>query len=645
MYSENIIKLYGEDKIYNFLKNKGTIELASHDEETANFNFAIENYLVKYRNSNDPIINHYIDNIFKAFNNNPLIYSYSYILSNELIVNSLINNNENRKLFYIYGKKKLSSNWENTYKKIMNNQPVSTYDRERLNVLFTLGIRTGNRQAKDKIEKYVNKLLYENKIPNNDFEKLLLFNYASRKTLGYEYNMVDTFIRLVDIKSGNGFTGGYEKDGYIVMNDHPSSFSFYQTLDQMIQCVCHETTHTIQEQQAINDPYNVHAMEMAIQKLFAFDEYQTGDNYLFNEIEENAQRNGYHNATIIYSLAGRDDIAMKLIREKSDYIKKRRFQYEYVTVNENGTKKIISKEKYNVENIRRIVKKNPNLLSEFPVLNNLFDRFGNPKPLDIMLSEDFKSHDIRYMYTDFIIYDFRHDGLNKINLNNKSEEYKYNVLNNLCSIFQDLSKKTLDIIKDYKYRNNHISKTSFFYKQSLDDVIKLAKYIEKELPFMRDYEKRHTGNYNLYSTYTSSLRTLLNNIDIYKSDNHLTNLEKITDDRKNELDDLDLNMKKEYINYILEHFSYKERATVLFVNNNYITLEKYIKTEVLAHLTRDHYLRDNNGRIIMGNNSFGENPVNYIRKIYDKYKISELDNMFSNNNSSNIRNVNQVRYR
>ena len=645
MYSEYWIKKYDEAKIYDYLKNNGKIRYASHEENDVNFCIALENYLVKYRNSNDKIINYYIDKIFESFSNNPLLYSYSYILSNELVVNSIINNNEKRKQLYNIGKNKLIKGWETTYNKIMNNEFVDSYNKNKLLVLLTMGIRNGNINDKT-IEKFIRKLLNKNKIPNNDFEKLLLFNYASRFTLGNKYNMIDTFIKVGNIVSeNNSFTGGYEKNGIIIMNDHPSSYSFYKTLDEMIQCVCHETTHAIQEQQAINDPYNVHAMEMAIQRLFAFEEYQMGENYLFNEIEENAQRNGYYNAEIIYSFAGRNDISMKLLRKKQNYVKGRRFQYENVTINENGQEKVISKEKYNVENIRKIVKKNPNIMEKYPVLKNLFDRDGNYKSLDEMLSEDFKSYDISNMYTDFIIYDIRNNGLNNIDLNNKNNKEKYNILYNLCSTFQIITKKAIDIIKDDKYRELNKERTNYYYKKTLDDIVKMANYIEKELPWMRGYENNHPGNYNLYSKYTISIRQLLNIIERYKLDNQLTNLEETTNKYQSKFDSFDLNIKKEYMNYILEHFTYRERCTLLKINNNFVTLEKYVRTEVLAHMSREHYLFDNKNRIITDEKGSLINPIDFVRNVYEKYKINNLNRMFSDNTSSNNRNVNQVRYR
>ena len=633
MYSELWINRYGEDYIYNYLKNKNNVKITSHNEDDARLSFAIENYLVKYKNSSDKVINHFIDSLFEAFSSNPLFYSYSYILSNDLIVKSLINNNEKRKKLYNAGLNKLINGWENTYNKLMNNEQVNINDKNKLIVLFTRGVRNHNKVNKHYIDNYVNKLLNENKIPDNDFEKLLLFNYASRYTLGRKYNMVDTFIKLSNLETPKGFRGGYQNNGFIVLNDHASSEPFYQTLDEMIQCACHETTHTIQEQQAINEPDNVHAMEMAIQRIFAFNEYLTGENYLFNEIEEDAQRNGYYSADMLYRIAGNNNIANGLIDKKNEYVKNRKFQYEYITYYENGQRKVISKEKYNVENIRKIVKEHPELINKFPVLTNLFDILGNHKSLENMLKEEFKSHDIRDMYTDFIIYDIRHNGLNNIDLNNKTSKEKYNILKNLCKTLRIFANRAESIIRDEDYRKDNDKKTAFSYNQALKDVVKLSEYIEKELPWMRHYEKIHMGDYSLYSTYTSTMRTLLNVIDEFKYKNKLTNLEKINDFYKDKLNQFDLNMKKEYMNFILDYFTINERSTLLKINNQYMSLEKFVRTELMNHMSRDHYLYDNSGKLILNKNNRGAiRPNVFARLVLEKYKVFELDDMFENTN-------------
>ena len=635
MYSKYWIEKYGYTELLNHIRNNDSIKLSSHNEEEVRFSFALENFLVKNMHVHNKDIDRYIDELFEAFSYNPINYAYSYILSNGLVVDSIVNNNDKRKKLFYTGIKKLTVGWKNTFNKVMNDEPVNINDKNKLLTLFIFGVRNDNEKQMKTIEKYIKKLLNDNKIPDNDLDKLLLFNYASRKTLGDKYKMVDTFIKLADIERDDDyFLGGYENDAFIVMNDHPSDFSFYESLDQMIQCVCHETTHSIQKQQAINEPNNVHAMEMAIQELFGFDEYQTGDNYLFNEIEEDAQRNGYWQASLIYQMAGRHDLSQKLFKEKINYLKNRRFQYEYVTVNENGKEQKFSKEKYNVVNIRKIIKDNPKLIRDYPVLSNIFDNNGNPKSLEKMLSEDFKSHDIREMYTDFIIYDIRHDGLDDIDLSNKNDKEKYNILHNLCNIITSFADKTRDIIRDYDYRCSHNKKTKFFYKVSLEDFIRLANYIEKEMPWMRKYESKNPGNYSLYTSYTMALRYLLNVIDGFKAEGKLTNLEEETNEHKDDLDRLETNMKREYINYLLEHFTHEERNTILSINNKIITLEAFIRFEVSKHMDRDHNLYSDSGSLIVTKEGYAEKPLSFIREVYDRYKANDLMEMLRNANKN-----------
>ena len=149
MYSEKWINKYGEDYIYDYLKNNGKIILGSHNKDDIKLSIAIENYLVKYMNSSDPVINHFLDSLFETFSEDPLIYSYSYILSSAIVVISIIGNNEKRKKLYEEGKEKLINGWRDTYNKIMNNEPVNTNDKDKMIVLFTFGVRNDIRTYKN----------------------------------------------------------------------------------------------------------------------------------------------------------------------------------------------------------------------------------------------------------------------------------------------------------------------------------------------------------------------------------------------------------------------------------------------------------------------------------------------------------------
>lgn len=618
----------GESRIEQALLNEEKISIRSHDEKTVHLMYGLEHYIVKYWNH--PKSPDLADKMFKRieglinlYEQRPDIIAYSYILSNKAVLKSIVSRPDLIRKFH-NGTAKLTVNWETTYNKIMNNEPVSDVERDYLHTYFTLMINfkkdknPNQRYVNEKIEAYVFKLLRENKVPENDSTKLFLFNYCSKFTLaqsGY-YNQRRN-IRLMDIKSSNGsFTGGYELESFIAMNDHPSpSPTFYHSLDQMVQCIMHETTHAIQEIQAKESPNSVHGMEMAIQKLFGYRDYQKGMNYLFNEIEENSQLNGYSTARILYGMAGNKEVTAKLLQEERDYYRGRRFQYEYVTVMENGKPKRISKERYNVTNIRQVVKNNPALLTKYPSLSNMFHSNGDSKSLEEILSEPFVSHDIEAMHKDFILYDIQNNGLASINLRSKSDQEKRSILYKLIQLIRDETEHINNILDDVEYREKQPAKTAFFYKVHMEKIIIMSTFVEKELHWMRKYEKNNQGNYELYTLYTKSIRTLLNNISKQYQSNGITNLKDISDSLSIPFQVLERNIKEEYINYLVERYSIEQRIQSVTYNGvEYSSLEEFIRTFVKANMDRDHYMR--NGKYYLADsNGQAYDAVHFVQDV------------------------------
>ena len=93
-------------------------------------------------------------------------------------------------------------------------------------------------------------------------------------------------------------------------------------------------------------------------------------------------------------------------------------------------------------------------------------------------------------------------------------------------------------------------------------------------------------------------------------------------------------MKREYINYLLEHFTHEERNTILSINNKIITLEAFIRFEVSKHMDRDHNLYNDSGSLIVTKEGYAEKPLSFIREVYDRYKANDLMEMLRNANKN-----------
>ena len=202
----------------------------------------------------------------------------------------------------------------------------------------------------------------------------------------------------------------------------------------------------------------------------------------------------------------------------------------------------------------------------------------------------------------------------------------------------------VDITNDLSFAKIYITVLDEEKKEETLKVLNHAsKFIEKELPFMRDYEKRHPGNYYTYTSYTNDLRSLFRIIDKYKAENRLTNLESVNVYYSNELNDLESNMKNEYLEYILEHFSFNERNSLLKFDNDYMSLEKFVRTDFLNHLHRDHYLLTNDKRIIRNEKGASFDPLEFVRYIYKTHKFHELDDMLTDSDDYTIVESNKVK--
>ena len=627
-YDEMGISVFGELVIEKILKSRQNFSFTTHNEREARLIYAIENYILKYQNNPKSMelkesMEKFKNELLNSFMNNPLLVNYSFLLTNP----KLVNFTQSQQQKFEIGKRNLTENLNQIYINIMNNHPVSTYDKARLMTFFSLvvtnekNLNYNRKKFQEKIKKYTTKILTENNIPTSEYELKFLFNYVSTLTFSEKgYYGIKPTIRIVEIENDdNSFTGGYNCGMYIAMNAKKSHIKgFYDNLQRMIQCAAHENTHAIQEIESVTKKNSIHGLEMTIQKLFGMKEYKTGENYLFNEIEEDAQRNGYYIASIFYGIHNREDIARTMIQEKSKYIKERRFQYEYVTItNQDGTKKKISKEKFNVENIRKIVSSNYfELVKKYPSLDNVFNQDGTPKTLEKMLEEKKISFETEKMYEDFIIYEIRYKQLNSINMSRKTEEEKRAILYKLNNILYNRISNIINVLKDYDYRKYNSKKTIFFYEIYLKDVITISSFLEKNLEFMRLDEKRGNDNvYYNYSQYTTRIRSLMYNIELYQSSGKLSNLEKSTQKYKNDLDRLDNNIKKEYLKNLLSKFSKEEKSTIIYYNNQSFTLENFITIEIFKMMDREHYIHNETGKILFKEDGSYLSPLEFIRTI------------------------------
>ena len=151
--------------------------------------YAIENYILKYQNNPKSMelkesMEKFKNELLNSFMNNPLLVNYSFLLTNPKLVNFTQSQHQKFEI----GKRKLTENLNQIYINIMNNHPVSTYDKARLMTFFSLvvtnekNLNYNRKKFQEKIKKYTTKILTENNIPTSEYELKFLFNYVSTLT-------------------------------------------------------------------------------------------------------------------------------------------------------------------------------------------------------------------------------------------------------------------------------------------------------------------------------------------------------------------------------------------------------------------------------------------------------------------------------
>lgn len=646
--TDEALKYLSESNILDFLYGNKTLKFNSDDDIEARIFYTVENYVIKNYGLKDSKTNQYmtwfVDHLFVKFASNPEKRTASVILSDGNLIERFCQNYPKRIENYKKGLMVLSNNWENTYNKIMNNQPVSDEDRTRLMVLCTSNINLGKNLPKDKaklqekITELYYKLLRDNKIPSNMAEREFIFNYTSRYTLQSEgYPEEKCNIRMINFPpKKDSFDGGYENGGYIALNTNQcSDSSFYHTLGQMVQCASHETVHRLQELDAIKKPDSVHGMEMAIQNLFAREDYHTGANYLFSEIEEDANRRGSWYSSLLFGMAGNQEESKQQVAEKLEYLRGRKFQYEYVTqTGSDGKQFVLSKEKYNVINIRKIINKHPELIKKYPALANLFNPDGSNKSFEELLCAKFVSHDIESMYADFLLYDLMHGGLKNLDFNKLTPEQRKNAVRKLLDLLSTEKQYLIDILDDYEYRENASdrtkSKIKFLYQKHLDKYLEIGDYLLSNLAHLKALDARESGITN-YGSFQTSYRAFARKYMDIGEKGHLGDLQEATKNYSSRLNGIDRTLKIAYMNDLCNWNRADLSLGPIFYNGeSYTNLEDFINKFIFTHMDFDHNIKIDK-RYIPNENGYAMSATDLVKQVV---KNTREQNMGDNSDGS-----------
>ena len=518
MYNQNIINYYGENKIREVLeKNNYTINLSTTVEKRIRFRIALENYILKYsanphseeeRNG----INKYKKEILNTFINDPSTYTNTILLKKENAA-ILFTSEELLKITQI--KNKIANNAQKIFMESKKRE-LTDDERDILMTFFIASMNTTNKSLTLAIEDYAKKILEKDVIPQNDMEFKFILNYFHKRMLTDKKLEQDINCDIYLMKKNH--SGGNYLDNTILMNKN-----FKTSLSIMLEGVCHETQHAIQDYKSKHDPSSVVGFQYAIRKLI-YRYYKTEEydpfmcNYRYQNIERNAEEEGYRVASSIYHMLGYYDISESLKNRKSEIFKRRAFEYEYIK-DENGNN--IPKETYNVTHMNKIMQTHPEYTKEYPVLKNVYHEDGKVKSFKEMLGSNIMANDPEYhkIYKEYLIYYIKNDELDKLNLNNLNEKEKAMTIKHLIYMFYDEC-NIVKTMKEYD-ENQNINKNQRKYtsKYHLHITSSLAQFLSQNYQTIEEMtDKEELGPvYNVHR-YLNDLTSLKRNFSNYEKE-------------------------------------------------------------------------------------------------------------------------------
>ena len=302
-----------------------------------------------------------------------------------------------------------------------DNKEVQNYQQEYLKKLISNRSRVSDlshRQV-EFVAKYINNLMLTSRL----------------KELGYNREDIQSNIYIgTDRKEHGGFEIGnsiyINKDSILTM-DIPS----------LIQVVCHETEHSIQELEAEKNPKSKIGLDLAISNALRnyysseknYDVYH--NNYRFEQIEQDSENIGHNYARTYLDVLGFKDEAKKISEIKTKKADARRFEYDY-RIDENGKK--CTREEFFYNSLNSAVARKPDLVKKYPALSILYSQDGKVKSFEELISGDFILNDDSKskIPEDFCKYYISKGGLDTLDISKFPESVQANIASRLITILK-----------------------------------------------------------------------------------------------------------------------------------------------------------------------------------------------------------------
>lgn len=479
LYNKFYLKSKSEEYLSDIFTGKKDINLDPNNLETKHEYVVLQHYLIKYleKNGKTPDVQKFLKKYYMDFVNNPHLFVDSPLLATPFLDRYIPA--DSREKF-----KKIRDMYfdGNTSKKLYEkskNQELSDSEKNRLYSYLIRQMDIKNDRIKDVYEDCAKRILNSNKRVNelNEMELKFYCSYIAKNTP----NAVPTQLHIISREPNEG---GYQNN-YLVFINKDSTFK--STLDEITQVVCHEVTHARQKYESTNKETRA-AFDYAEAELFlkylntsSYNSYMCGNNYHYSGIELDAENSGYFNGSVFLRMFNRGDLADRQFSQKQKNYSKRHY-YEYMTDVNNKVKPI---DNFIVENMDNIIRKHPEELKEYKVLNGMYTPDGEKRSFgSIITSKMNETVQNRGVYDNYVNYGIMHDELDNLNLNNANKTDKRRLFSSLGSVYRN---KVL-LFKDYcndtdtnKYLDSQIISTTR-YQMSI--IYKVISYIDNNMDYV-----------------------------------------------------------------------------------------------------------------------------------------------------------------
>ena len=470
LYNKEYIKTCNQSFLKSLIENNTKVDFTALVERKEIV--VLQHYIIKYieENGKTNSINNMLSQFYSTFQKYPYLFVDSPLLKEgflnrfmtekdrKIIMNACNNYFNNEKCRKLYAKYKNSD----------------LTDSEK-NQLFSFLIHKSDNSQYDEVIDFCSKKILnsDKKIKDlNTMELKLYCTYIAK--LAGKMGQIKPEVHIMSNKPENG---GFQINGLIFLNKYSS---YVPTLEEITKTTCHETEHAIQYKDLKNKSTRK-AFEMAYFELFekylSNEDYKAYDlNYKYSEIELDAEKFGFFYGQTFLLMLGRKDLANKLKPIKKDSFDKRHY-YQFMY---DKNKKPVPIDTFIVRNLDEIIKKHPEELKNYKVLNNIYDINGERKSFSTLLSnlmnQDFET---RGIYDNYINYEILNDKLDTLSLKITGKNAKQKIFKALRDVYKDKEILFKDYCtdKDYNHINSdQIIKTTVYQLSIIDKII---TYVDK----------------------------------------------------------------------------------------------------------------------------------------------------------------------